>query len=105
MGVVCPKCFEKHDLNAGCGVIVPIETWVEASERLIAAGEKSKEDLPKLRKAVPMPHGPDTDGTLSIGYALIDGCRCKCGHEWRPRDLSKSPGYCPKCKSRKWSER
>lgn len=36
-----------------------------------------------------------------IGMVLLRGCRCRCGHEWLPRDGEK-PRVCPKCKSPNW---
>jgi predicted Zn-ribbon and HTH transcriptional regulator len=29
--------------------------------------------------------------------------RCRCGHEWYPRD-SERPRVCPKCKSANWDK-
>jgi len=41
-----------------------------------------------------------------IGYVLLMGCRCRCGHEWLPResgqDPKEKPRVCPKCKSANW---
>jgi predicted Zn-ribbon and HTH transcriptional regulator len=49
------------------------------------------------------------DGAISkeadkeIGYlVLVPGCRCRCGHEWRPHDIAERPRVCPKCKSANW---
>jgi hypothetical protein len=36
-----------------------------------------------------------------IGMVKLDGCRCRCGHEWLPRGAEK-PRVCPKCKSPNW---
>jgi hypothetical protein len=36
-----------------------------------------------------------------IGMVLLEGCRCRCGHEWLPRGGEK-PRVCPKCKSPNW---
>jgi transcriptional regulator len=36
-----------------------------------------------------------------IGIVQLTGCRCRCGHEWLPRDEEK-PRVCPKCKSANW---
>jgi len=36
-----------------------------------------------------------------IGMVPLVGCRCRCGHEWLPRDDEK-PRVCPKCKSANW---
>ncbi len=33
----------------------------------------------------------------------VMGYKCeRCGHEWFPRDVSKEPRVCPKCKSPYW---
>jgi predicted Zn-ribbon and HTH transcriptional regulator len=37
-----------------------------------------------------------------IGVVLLKGCRCRCGHEWLPRDPDEKPRVCPKCKSPNW---
>jgi len=39
-----------------------------------------------------------------IGMVKLDGCRCRCGHEWLPRkgDRPERPAVCPKCKSPRW---
>jgi predicted Zn-ribbon and HTH transcriptional regulator len=35
---------------------------------------------------------------------ILDPVKCKkCGYEWRP--WFKDPKECPKCKSRKWTEK
>lgn len=36
-----------------------------------------------------------------IGVVTLRGCRCRCGHTWRPRGSAK-PRVCPKCKSPNW---
>ena len=36
-----------------------------------------------------------------IGMVSLAGCRCRCGHEWLPRNDEK-PRVCPKCKSPNW---
>jgi len=34
----------------------------------------------------------------------IEGYKCeRCGHIWTPRDTSKEPMVCPKCKSPYWN--
>jgi len=38
-----------------------------------------------------------------IGMVKLDGCRCRCGHEWLPRGDEK-PTVCPKCKSPRWDK-
>lgn len=40
--------------------------------------------------------------TAPIGMVKLDGCRCRCGHEWLARDKSEKPRVCPKCKSANW---
>lgn len=37
-----------------------------------------------------------------LGVVQLTGCRCRCGHEWLPRDLAERPRVCPKCKSPNW---
>lgn len=37
-----------------------------------------------------------------IGMVLLKGCRCRCGHEWLPRNAEEKPRVCPKCKSPNW---
>ena len=41
-----------------------------------------------------------------IGMVQLLGCRCRCGHEWLPRDHEKGerPSVCPKCKSPRWDK-
>lgn len=39
---------------------------------------------------------------LDIGMVPLVGCRCRCGHEWLPRDKDDKPRVCPKCKSPNW---
>ena len=39
---------------------------------------------------------------LEIGMVLLPGCRCRCGHEWFPRNRQERPRVCPKCKSYNW---
>ena len=36
-----------------------------------------------------------------IGKVLLEGYRCRCGHEWLKRGESE-PRVCPKCKSPRW---
>ena len=36
-----------------------------------------------------------------IGDVPLIGCRCRCGHEWLPRE-DERPRVCPKCKSANW---
>lgn len=47
------------------------------------------------------------DGGMSsdenpIGMVWLCGCRCRCGHEWLPRERGEKPRVCPKCKSPNW---
>jgi len=37
-----------------------------------------------------------------IGMVQLLGCRCRCGHEWLPRQTEEKPRVCPKCKSPNW---
>ena len=37
-----------------------------------------------------------------IGMVPLLGCRCRCGHEWLPRNAADKPRVCPKCKSPNW---
>ena len=30
--------------------------------------------------------------------------RCRCGHEWYPRNSNERPRVCPKCKSPNWDK-
>ncbi len=32
----------------------------------------------------------------------VTAYRCRCGHEWVPRDRNDRPRVCPKCKSPNW---
>ena len=36
---------------------------------------------------------------LQIGMVMIRGCRCRCGHEWRPHNIQERPATCPQCKA------
>lgn len=38
----------------------------------------------------------------TIGMVYLYGCRCRCGHEWLPRNKGDKPRVCPKCKSPNW---
>lgn len=37
-----------------------------------------------------------------LGMVKLLGCRCRCGHEWLPRQTDEKPRCCPKCKSPNW---
>jgi hypothetical protein len=42
-----------------------------------------------------------------LGFVKLLGCRCRCGHEWLPRDRRPDgtfdrPAVCPSCKSPLW---
>jgi len=37
-----------------------------------------------------------------IGMVTLEGCRCRCGHEWLSRVKGEKPRVCPKCKSPNW---
>jgi len=39
-----------------------------------------------------------------LGMVMLLGCRCRCGHEWLPRDSAERPHVCPKCKSPRWDQ-
>jgi hypothetical protein len=43
-------------------------------------------------------------GALPIGMVKLDGCRCRCGHEWLAREPGERPAVCPKCKSPRWDK-
>ena len=38
----------------------------------------------------------------AIGLVTLNGCRCRCGHEWLPREKGNKPRVCPACKSPYW---
>lgn len=38
----------------------------------------------------------------AIGLVQLTGARCRCGHQWLPRDPNDKPRVCPKCKSPNW---
>ena len=42
--------------------------------------------------------------TKEIGMVMFLGARCRCGHEWLPRDKSEKPRVCPDCKSPNWDK-
>ena len=42
--------------------------------------------------------------SLPIGKVQLWGYRCRCGHEWLPRNKNKQPKVCPLCKSANWDE-
>ena len=48
--------------------------------------------------------GPDKSAAKGqeIGVVQLTGCRCRCGHEWLPREKDERPRVCPKCKSANW---
>lgn len=37
----------------------------------------------------------------TLGMVSLLGSRCRCGHEWLPRD-GERPRVCPRCKSPNW---
>ena len=45
-----------------------------------------------------------SSGGKEIGWVTMKGCRCRCGHEWIPRDQDERPSVCPKCKSPRWDK-
>jgi predicted Zn-ribbon and HTH transcriptional regulator len=44
----------------------------------------------------------EPSGDKPIGMVQLLGCRCRCGHEWLPREKDERPRVCPKCKSPRW---
>ena len=34
----------------------------------------------------------------------VTAYRCRCGHEWVPRNKGERPRVCPKCKSANWDK-
>lgn len=41
---------------------------------------------------------------MPIVEIKVKGFRCeRCGHEWVPKDITKEPRVCPKCKSPYWN--
>lgn len=40
----------------------------------------------------------------NIGMVRLLGCRCRCGHEWLPRNIEEKPRVCPSCKSPNWDK-
>ncbi len=34
----------------------------------------------------------------------VTAYRCRCGHEWVPRNKAERPRVCPKCKSANWDK-
>ena len=42
------------------------------------------------------------EALAQTGEVLLKGCRCRCGHEWLPRNRSERPRVCPRCKSPNW---
>ena len=45
----------------------------------------------------------DTEGP---GTFRVTAYRCRCGHEWVPKDIRQTerPRVCPKCKSANWDK-
>jgi predicted Zn-ribbon and HTH transcriptional regulator len=39
-----------------------------------------------------------------LGMVMLEGCRCRCGHEWLSREKGEKPRVCPKCKSPNWDK-
>lgn len=44
------------------------------------------------------------DEPPELGMVKLDGCRCRCGHEWLPREPGERPAVCPRCKSPRWDK-
>jgi predicted Zn-ribbon and HTH transcriptional regulator len=38
------------------------------------------------------------------GTFQVTAYRCRCGHEWVPRNKNERPRVCPKCKSPNWDK-
>ena len=40
------------------------------------------------------------------GKFRVTAYRCRCGHEWVPKDVrqTEAPRVCPKCKSANWDQ-
>jgi predicted Zn-ribbon and HTH transcriptional regulator len=53
------------------------------------------------KKHEPVQPPADEPSAKPIGRVPLLGCRCRCGHEWYPRD-GEEPRVCPKCKSPNW---
>ena len=45
-----------------------------------------------------------TDEELGSFQITVTAYRCRCGHQWLPRDYTATerPRVCPKCKSANW---
>ena len=44
------------------------------------------------------------DQPKRVAKVKLDGYRCdRCEHEWLPRDKTRDPLVCPKCKSAYWN--
>lgn len=43
-----------------------------------------------------------TPSDTEIGMVMLLAARCRCGHEWLPREKGDRPRVCPKCKSPYW---
>lgn len=83
---MCPRCDVRHYEQQTC----------------IGYGGPGQPQMKRDRRpSTAMAQGDDQF------MVTVKGCRCrkkKCGHEWVPRDPTKKPGTCPKCKSRTWSK-
>jgi predicted Zn-ribbon and HTH transcriptional regulator len=42
------------------------------------------------------------DTNKEAGEFQTTAYRCRCGHEWVPRNKAERPRVCPKCKSPNW---
>ena len=44
------------------------------------------------------------DQPIGVVEMTVTAFRCRCGHEWRPKQLAQweKPRVCPKCKSANW---
>ena len=46
----------------------------------------------------------DTQKEPGAFQVMITHYRCRCGHEWVPKDQNERPRVCPKCKSPNWDK-
>jgi predicted Zn-ribbon and HTH transcriptional regulator len=48
--------------------------------------------------------GNAENAPAEIGIVFLEGCRCRCGHQWLPREKREKPRVCPLCKSPNWDK-
>ena len=52
----------------------------------------------------PLTSSTTRENAVVVTKIQIWGFRCeRCSHEWVPRDRTKTPTVCPKCKSAYWN--